>query len=36
MKSSKPADAGISLYSGMAVVSLPGSGVVFSRKRKDF
>ena len=36
VKSSKTADAGISLYAGMAVVSLPGSGVVFSRKRKDF
>lgn len=36
VKSSKTADAGISLYAGMAVASLLGSGVVFSRKRKDF
>ncbi len=35
-KSPKTADAGISLYAGMAVASLLGSGVVFSRKRKDF
>lgn len=34
--SPKTADAGISLYAGMAVASLLGSGVVFSRKRKDF
>ena len=36
VKSSKTADAGISLYAGMAVASLLGSSVVFSRKRKDF
>ena len=35
-KTPKTADAGISLYAGMAVASLLGSGVVFSRKRKDF
>lgn len=35
-KSPKTADARISLYAGMAVASLLGSGVVFSRKRKDF
>lgn len=36
VKSPKTADAGISLYAGMTVASLLGSGVVFSRKRKDF
>lgn len=35
VKSPKTADAGISLYAGKAVASLLGSGVVFSRKRKD-